>query len=68
MLTFQDVIALALVGWAMAYVAHRLWQFAFRGVPTGCVGCKSCPAAQQPALISLGGLGQGVSRSTVEPR
>lgn len=55
-LTYQDLIALALVAWAVAHVAHRLWQFGVRGVPTGCVGCKGCPSAQQPALISLGGL------------
>lgn len=58
MLTYQDIVALALVGWAVGYVAWRVWRFAFRAVPTGCLGCKGCAAAQQPALISLGGLGQ----------
>ncbi len=56
MLAFQDIIALGLVGWAVTHLAQRVWRFAVRGTASGCMGCKSCPSAKQPRLLSLGGL------------
>jgi|GEM_PF-7107819 len=53
MLTYQDIIALALVAWAVAYLTRRAWRFASLKTPRGCMGCKGCPAAQPLTVVAL---------------
>jgi hypothetical protein len=59
---WQDVAALAIVGFAAIYLLRQAWRL-LRRRPTGCGGCSGCPTkpGSRP-LVSLNVLQQPSSQ------
>ena len=53
-ITFQDLIAVAIVTVAVAYLGRTVYRMLFGG-KASCGGCGSCPSADSktPPLVSL---------------
>lgn len=51
---WQDVIVLAVVLAALAYVVRHVWVTGTRKKPTGCGACADCPAqVRRQNLVSI---------------
>ena len=61
---FENLIVLAVVAAAVAYLARVAWQTVARRRAAACGGCENCPSASAnnaPRVVEIGSLTSSVS-------